>query len=366
MRIKQRWLLSFGLICCLLLASVAQMQDEIPVVPDLIGMNIPQATAALNKIGMSLGTQLSEPWTEISGIAPDTISAQSIPVGEGTVPGGTVDVLLVRSPNARLVYDENDLTLINNTGADVDFNGLAFGVAEGTTPAAFAATRWTSRLSAGGCAQIWSVIRSVPKDVDGCARINTWLTTNNSAEHFWTGLNGVTSFRVVQGGAERGTCPAAPAGSAPLACDIFLPAAGIFAEMTPYIYLAYTPDRLIIFNRSDAQFMPLSGTKVVNRNPNLTPPNQEITIGDPGLYALLNPVATVTQLAPGQCIFFTTGAEIPVSDTPEPCSPIARIDISPSLIFWAANFDLISATDGQNYTCNAAVAEQLTVCVMPR
>lgn len=365
MRTKQLWLLGFSFIYCLLFVSAAQMQDAAPSIPDLIGMNIAQATAALNNIGMRLGNQLSEPWSEAAGIPPNTISAQSVPIGEASIPGGMVDVLLVRSPNVRLIYDDNDLTLINNTGAEIDFNGLTFGTAEGATPAAFAATRWTGRLSAAGCAQVWSVIRSVPKDVEGCARINTWLTTNNPAENFWSGLNNVTSFKIVQGGIERATCPAAPAGTAPMSCDIFLPA-GVPTDITPYIYLAYTPDRLIIFNRSDAQFMPLTSSRVINRNPNLTPPNQEITLGDPALYSVINPVATVTQLAPGQCILFTNSAAIPASETPEPCTPIARIDIDPNLIFWGASFDLISATDGQNYTCNAAVAGQLTVCVMPR
>lgn len=365
MRIKQFWLLVFTVIYCFTFSSAAQMQDIPAGVPDLIGMNIPQATAALNRIGMRLGSQLSEAWSETAGIPPNTISAQSIPVGEAPTAGGSVDVLVVRSPNVRLAYDDNDFTLINNTSTAIDFNGLTFGTADGATPAAFAAGRWRGSLEAAGCAQVWSVIRSVPKDIEGCARINTWLTTNNPAEHFWTGLNGVTSFKIVQSGVERGTCSAAPAGSAPMTCDIFLPA-DLSADTTPYLYFAYTPDRLILFNRSDMQFMPLSGARVLNRNPNLNPPNQEINLGDPALYGVINPVANLTQLAPGQCIFFTNSAAIPAADTPEACATIGRIDIDPNLIFWTTNFDLISPTSGQSHTCPAAIQGQLTICVMPR
>lgn len=365
MWIKKRWFLILIVVCCLVFAAGAHMQETPASIPDLIGMNIAQATAALNRVGMKLGNQLSEPWTELAGIPPNTISAQAIPVGEAPVAGGSVDVLLVRTPNVRLVYDENDFTLINNTGSELNFNGLAFGVAEGTTPAAFAAARWRGSLPAGGCAQMWSVLRSIPKDVEGCERIGVWLTTNNTAEHFWTGLNSVSRFKVVQEGVERATCPAAPAGSAPMSCDVFLPA-DLTGDITAYLYFAYTPDRLIIYNQSEAQFMPLSGARLVNRNPNLRPPNQEFNLGDTRLYTLLNPVTNISQLAPGQCILFTNSSAIPATETPEPCDVIGRFDIDPNLIFWATNFDLISPTSGDSSTCNAASAAQVTVCLAPR
>ena len=58
------------------------MQEQTPVVPNLAGLNIPQATAALNKVGLALGNQTSEPWTQAAGIPQNTISAQSIPAGQ--------------------------------------------------------------------------------------------------------------------------------------------------------------------------------------------------------------------------------------------------------------------------------------------
>ncbi len=364
MQIRQRWFLALTTLLCIWAASVAQMQEQPPIVPNLAGMNIPQAAAALNHVGLALGNQTSEPWNDAAGVPQNTISTQAISAGQPANAGTAVDVTVLRSPNVSLSYDDNDFTLINNTGSGIDFNGLVFGSADGA-PAAFSATRWAGSLDSAGCAQVWSVIRSVPKDVAGCARINHWLTTNNIAEHFWTAVNGVNRFKVVQNGVERGNCPAAPAGTAPMTCDLYLPV-NASEDATPYIYFAYTPQRLIVFNHSENAFMPLSATPIYNNNPNLTPPHQGLNLGDPGLYHLLNPVAAVAQLAPGQCILFTDGSDPDSLTTPQPCDVIARFDMAASIAFWTSNFDVDSTTNGHSYSCNAATTGQLTICVMPR
>ena len=364
MDLRQRWFLALASLVCLGMASVAQMQEAAPVVPNLSGMSVPQATAALNQVGLALGNQTSDAWSEAAGVPQNTISTQAIPAGETAPAGSAVDVTVLRSPNVSLSYDDNDFTLINNTGGGIDFNGLVFGSADGT-PAAFAATRWAGSLEAAGCAQMWSVIRSVPKDVAGCARMNCWLTTNNAAEYFWTALNGVNRFKIVQNGVERGNCPAAPAGTAPMTCEIYLPA-NASEDATPYLYFAYTPQSLIVFNHSQNQFMPLSDAQIYNNNPTLTPPHQGIRLGDPGLYQMLNAVATVTQLAPGQCLLFTDGSEPGSLATPQPCDVIAQLDVGASVVFWTNAFDIESVTTGRSYSCNGATEGQLTVCVMPR
>ena len=364
MKFRQRWCLALAILLCFCMALVAQMQATSPVVPNLAGMNLPQATAALNDVGLALGNQTSEPWTEAAGVPQNTISAQSVPAGQPATAGAAVDVTVLRSPNVSLSYDDNDFTVINNTGASIDFNGLVFGSAEGT-PAAFSATRWAGNLDAAGCAQVWSVFRAAPKDVAGCVRINHWLTTNNSAEYFWTALNGVNHFKIVQNGLERGNCPAAPSGTAPMTCDLYLPA-NASEDATPYLYFAYTPQRLIVFNHSQNAFMPLSGTPIYNNNPNLTPPHQGLNLDDTKIYRLLNPVATVAQLAPGQCILFTDGSDPASLATPQPCDVIARFDMPANIVFWTSAFDIDSVTNGRSYSCNGATAGQLTICVMPR
>jgi hypothetical protein len=312
-----------------------------------------------------LGAQTNAGWSEASGLPQNTISAQSVPADQPVAPGTSVDVTVLRSNNVALIYDENDLTLVNGANAPIDFNGLVFGVAEGASPAAFAATRWAGSLPAGGCTQVWSVLRSVPKDVEGCARVNNWLTTNNTAEHFWTALNGVVQFNLVQNGVQRAVCPAAPAGAQPMRCDVYLPI-GATVEVTPYIYFAYTPERLIIYNRSQDKWMPLRDTAILNNNPNLTSLGQQINLTDPTLVVPINPVANLLQLAPNQCLLFTNNVSPELPNLPEPCEVVGQGNIDPSLIFWGANFDINSVTDGLRRTCQAATPGRLTICVMPR
>lgn len=356
------------LLLCLVLLFTSQtvfMQDAAVAVPNIVGMNLPQAAATLNRAGLALGTQTNVGWTAESGLPQNTIQTQSYTPDQTVPPGTSIDVTILRSPNVALIYDENDLTIINNTNAQLDFNGLLFGVVEGT-PAAYAATRWTGALPAGGCAQIWSVLRSAPKDVEGCARINNWLTSvNNTAEHFWTQLNGVVSFSVVYGGIQHAVCPAAPAGSQPMRCDVYLPVGGA-VEITPYIYFAYTPERLIVFNRSEDKWMPVDATQVINLNPNLTVREAGVPLADPTLTNPINPVANIALLAPNQCLLFTNSANPETPNLPEPCDVIGQANLDPNLLFWSAAFDIVSVTDGQRRTCAGATAGRLTICVMPR
>lgn len=342
------------------------MQEATVAVPNLVGMNVPQAAAALNRVGLVLGTQTNAGWTADSGLPQNTISAQSF-AAEQPVPQGTpIDITVLRSPNVALIYDENDFTIINNANANLEFGGLLFGVVEGAAPAAYSATRWTGSLPAGGCAQLWSVLRSAPKDVEGCARINHWLTSvNNTAEHFWTGLNGVVSFSVVYSGAQHATCPAAPAGSQPMRCDVYLPV-GSAVEVTPYIYFAYTPDRLVVFNRSDDKWMPLDATPVINLNPNVSVPEPQINLSDPSIVSRVNAVANLSTLAPNQCLLFTNSVSLENQNLPESCDVVGQSNIDPNLIFWSSSFDIVSTTDGRRRTCAAATAGRLTICVMPR
>src|SRR5690606_29465845 len=132
-----------------------------------------------------------------------------------------------------------------------------------------------------------------------------------------------------------------------------------------YVYLAYTPDRLAVLNQSDDKWMPLAQTAIQNLNPNVSVAGGvSVPIGDPALFGNPATVADISQLAPGQCLLFTNGSP-DVDAAPQDCSVIARLDIDPTLIFWAANFEVISATDARRYSCPAANAEKMTVCVVP-
>ncbi|MCC6611942.1 MAG: PASTA domain-containing protein [Anaerolineae bacterium] len=357
-----------GLIGLLLLfsAPTALMQDATVAVPSIVGMNVPQTAAVLNRVGLALGAQNNIGWTAESGLPQNTVGSQAPIPGQPVAPGTPVDVTVLRSPNVALMYDDNDITLINNTGAPLDLNGLTFNMVEGAAPASFAATRWMGALQAGGCAQLWSVLRSSPKDVEGCARINRWLTNvNNTSEHFWTGLNGVVSFNIVYNGLQYATCPAAPAGALPMRCETYLPS-GSPAEVTPYLYFAYTPDRLIILNQSTDRWMPLDATPVINLNPNLAVPEAQINLTDPNLVTRINPVADVSLLAPNQCLLFTNNVSPEQPNLPQACDLVGQANIDPGQIFWSASFDIVSAADGQRRTCAPATPGRLTICILSR
>jgi hypothetical protein len=346
-------------IICLLLPGVVQGQDA--TMPDLTGMNVPSAAALLNSNGFLLGSQTNVSWTAESSVPENSISAQSIAPGQSAARGTSVDVVVMRSNNASLVYDDNDITLINRSGSDMDIRGVVFNTVESTTPAAFSASRWNLfPLGPGDCTQLWSIGRTSAKEVEGCASIQ-WMTTNVPAEHFWTGLNGVTSFNVVQDGVERVVCPAAPSGTQPMTCDFYLSTSND-SEVTEYIYFAYTTEQLIVHNRSTDRWMPLTGVVIVDsaRNENFGIAAPEVFLNPPEVIGILD------RLAPGQCLLFTTSAN-QSSTTPEACNVIAsRTGLEANLAFWDTEFLIDSVTVDGQYRCPPATAGRLTICVMPR
>ncbi len=350
-----------GLILLILLLLIVPVAAQEVVVPDVTGLSVPAAAAALNRLGLKLGVEVGEGWTAESGLPENSVRGQSPEAGQLTAYGAAVDITVLRSPNAALIYDDNDLSLLNRTGAELDLAGITFSSSDGTLN--FAASRWAGILRDTQCVQVWSVGRNGPKALDDCSTIQNWMVIPNQPEqHFWTGRNGVTAFNIFQNGVLRASCPVANPGR----CDFYLTSAVGGGDSTEYVYFAYTPDRLAVINRSTDQWMVLRGLTVYNNNPTLQQPGAPIPMGDPVLYPLvLNPVASVEQLAPGQCVLFTNSSPTRESP-PQDCEVIARLDVDPTLIFWGADFETESQTQNRRYNCAAATEGRLTICVMPR
>lgn len=341
----------------LLVIVPAALAQESAAVPDLTGLTLPEAAALLNTNGFLLGSETAEGWTEAAGLPQNSIGGQSVAPGASAPRGSAIDVTVLRSPNTLLLYDDNDLTLVNQGDGTLDLNSVQFQAVDGSG-ASFNPARWSPTLEAGDCGQVWSVGRGEPKRLPECDAI-LWLTTNNPAEHFWTGAGGTTQFRVVQNGIERGVC----AVSNPGQCQVFLATGGGSADVTEYVYFAYTTDRLIVRNTATGRWMPTGQLVVYNQNfSNGTVP---LTLGDPTLFTVHEIMGDVTRLAPGQCLYFTNSSPERESP-PQDCFPVARLDIAPDLIFWSQDFALDSVTDGERRTCPAAEAGKLTICVMPR
>lgn len=344
--------------------SVISAQEETSTVPDLRGLNVPQAAARLNEAGLRLGNQVSLAWTIDLGLPQGSISAQSI-TANSIVPRGTsIDISVLQAPNMRLIYDDNDLTLINLTANTVSISNLVFRSTSGTT-ASFSANQITSSLDAYGCLQIWSIARSEPKDVEGCDSTN-WRTTNNTAEHFWTQANSVQNFAVLDIGIELVNCPAAAEGTqdSPLVCEFFFAAAGAASTSTDYIYFAYTTDAFAIINRSEDRWMPTNQTRIYIYNPAIQAQGAELIIGDPALFQNPDIVADITRLAPQQCLMLTSNLPNG-SNPPQSCNLIAQRDLSSDLAFWLADFEVQSAREEIWRRCPAATSGRLTLCIVP-
>ncbi len=348
----------------LLVVVPVQAQDSEPVVPDVSGIAAPVAAARLNQAGFRLGTQTLAIWTAESGVPQNTIVAQSPAPGSTAAHGSVVDVTVVRVPNISLVYDDNDLTVMNRSDEPLALNALRFSVVEGS-PASLAATRWTDRLRERECLQVWSVARNGPKDVEGCRFIQNWFSTGDVGEHFWTQTSGAQRFDVTENGVERAICAAAPPDSqdSPSRCDFFLEGDGPLAEAAPYVYFAYTPQVIALINTSDDRWMLAGNTILHNYNPNIAVPGASLRFGDPALYGNPDIVADIQRLAPGQCLVMTS--DDPDAQPPEACEAIAQLDLASTTAFWLADFEIEGATAAQRYACPAAVQGHLILCVMP-
>jgi len=352
---------SIVIIVCfsILIFTFPLLAQDNAAVPDIAGLTLPEAAAALNKVGLAVGAETVERWTAESGREQNTINAQSIAPGTSAAPGTAVDITVLRTPNALLIYDDNDLTLVNQTGNALNLNNIRFEALDGSGTS-FAASRWGDSLRVNQCVQVWSVGRNGPKGLDECSTIQNWLVTTNGGEHFWTGAGGTTQFAVIQNDVQRAVCMVGNPGR----CEMFLTVGNVVAsETTDYVYFAYLPDRLAIINTSTDKWMPI-GSLVV-RNNAVQPFGALVNVGDAELFGNPQIVGRIGRLAPGQCLLFTNSSS-EAQTPPQPCDVIAKLDIGPSVIFWAANFPVESVTDEGERTCPAAVSDRLTLCIMPR
>lgn len=358
----KRLCLILGLIALLIVPVIAQ--DDV-VVPDVRRMPLPQAASILNIVGLNLGEDTTADITE--GQDPNTVVSQSIEPGTSIARGTVVDVTVLRAPNVRLIYDDNDITFINLTQEAMNINGIRFFSSDGT-PASYSANQISGSLSDAECLQLWSISRGNAKDVTGC-RSTLWRTTNNTSFHFWTQLNGVNRFIVSESGVQRAECAAAAANTqdSPLICEFYISGGSSGAnDTTPYIYLAYTNDAIAFINNSLNQWMMTDQTTLLNNNPALNATNAPLIFGDVNLLReeFRVGLGRITQLAPGQCIMYTLeGAE--VTAPPEHCNVVAQRALQPNIAFWVASFGVRSASDGRERSCPAALPNRLTLCIVP-
>lgn len=334
-------------------AQSPEQMTSIVRIPDLAGLTPPQAAAALNAARLQLGGQSSA--TASTPQAAGTIAGQIPPAGSTISAGAAVDVVVAYAPNVRLIYDNNDLTLINLSERPIDLRTVDLQASD-AVPVRFNGQRWGRNVEPSDCVQVWSIRRTRPKSLAGCRRIESWLSTTDTSQHAWKQSAGVQRFMVRQDGVARGECPAADGATRdnPLACEIYLEQ-NQPAPVWPFIYLAYTQDTLVVHNTSGNQWMRL--------NASVTPARGDVfTLNDAALYRAIDRLvasgSALRQLAPGQCVRFRT-TNAPTDTLPEPCLIFADtlVDDAP---FWAAPFTLETGSD--KHVCPAAMPDTVTTC----
>lgn len=351
---KIRFLLSVCILLTFTMWNSAQGDDPI-VVPDLSGMTVPVAAAFLNDMGLQIGPETAVGWTAASEVAPNTIMTQSIEAGQSASYGTVIDITVARAPNVILIYDDNDITLVNQSDGAITLGGVRFFSNGGSPQTSFQASRWDPSVDSGDCTQLWSVGRTSAKDVPECDSTR-WITTNNTAEHFWTGANGAADFTVVQDGIERAVCPVSTTGH----CEFYLNATSS-SEVAPYIYMVYTTDRFMILNNTTDQWMALNNTTISSDYAaEGTPIVSESFFQDP-----VNVVGYIEFLAPGQCIIYTNNAD--GASTLQPCKEIARASFNTDpTLFWNSEFNVTSIADDLDHICSAGLPDRITICILPR
>jgi hypothetical protein len=364
----RRYCLSGVVLLCVWLLAVptavptaAQTNDG--VVPDLTGLNLAQATAALNRAGLLVGQQLPRTLAQGDATPQDSIVAQSVAAGAALAVGSAVDITVAGVANVLMLYDDNDFTLVNLTGSTLDLAQVSLQAADGAS--GVTGLRWMPILEAGDCVQIWSIARNNAKDWEQC-RSTQWLTTNNSAEHFWTEANGVQSFSLVLNGVPQVTCPAALIGAQPAVCSLYLPSGVTAATTLEYVYIAYTVGQWALVNRSTDKWLPLNQTRVLNFNPALELPGVSLTLDNPQLFAPTVRGFNTLLLAPGQCVLMQDPRFATDQTPPTDCVVVGVLTREPLDVFWQADYRVLHTIVGRERMCPAATRDKLTVCILPR
>ena len=328
-------------------------------IPNIAGLTPPQAAAALNAARLQIGSL--SPVTASASLPPGTVAGQ-LPAAGSTVSTGTVvDLVVAYAPNIRLIYDNNDLTIINIGALPIDVRTLNLQASD-AVPVSFDGQRWGRQIEPTDCVQVWSTRRTRPKSLAECRHIEAWLSTTDTNQHVWKESAGVTRFIVRQNGIARGECPAAGPGSgeSPLLCELYLEQEQP-TPIWPFIYFAYTPETLIVHNTSGDSWMRL--------NIAVTPASGgAISLNDLALYKAVDGLVVSTtndgrsvirQLAPGQCVRFRP-ISAPVGPLPEPCLMFADALVE-GVPFWNARFT-IEDNSGDKHVCEAAVPNTVTTC----
>jgi hypothetical protein len=353
---RDSYAILLGLILLIALnIPVSAQSDDVTdgvLVPDVRGMRLPIAAAALNGIGLALGEVTLETWTHDSGVDYGTVGAQSPMPQDRVEPGSAVDLTVRRMGQIVLIYDADSFTLVNQSGAQLDTTAIEFVALEGD--AQFFPTHITNRLEDGGCLQLWSVNRVSADWLLECDNMR-WIRSMNALDFFWHPNPGAR-FVVRQSGADVALCGTVIDNVPQQRCVVNLETPYEHNEIANYVYFAYTADQFALANVSRTQWMPVAEV-LIQAGENTIP------VGAADLYGNHHAVADLTRLAPGQCLLLTS------TEVAEPlpvgvCSIIGFVEIEPDAVFWTEAFEVDAGE--QMGGCLPAAVNAPTTCTVER
>lgn len=351
-------------LLCVLIVLPAAAQDQTGVVPDLTGLNLPQAAAELSKVGLLIGKQTPVTWTEGNPATPETIVEQAVAAGETLPAGSRVDLTIVGTANIIMIYDDNDFTMVNHVGRTLDLTQVTFQSSDGA--ASLPATRWRNSLATGECVQIWSVQRGTAKEWPECSQTHWFSTTIRTNEHFWTELNGVSEFSMSVNGEVMKTCPAALFGAEPVRCEFYLTTGVGATNSIDFLYINYTIGEFTVTNVSDDRWLTLNDTRFVNYNPAEPVAGSWFTLGSDSIFTPTIMGSDPLLLAPNQCVKIRDPRLADQHPLTSDCIVIGSAEFTGGDVFWQADFEVYNPNVGIRHTCPAAVRDKDVVCIMPR
>jgi len=349
-----RFLILVGLVLVGVAASVGYWLTSVPI-PDVQGMTIPQAEAALNAAGLRIGEWVSVDEEDSSG-TPDRVVGQSAPSFWRLPQGSSVDLSVLRKNNVLLRYDvpppeetpgntlnERWFNIINLTNEELYIGNLRFVSAEDEA-ISVDQSNWDwahDDLLSGQCLQMMPInITFITPQECQPSFLRQSVPITDEARQFWIPGD---AFHVYQGSIRRATCQIAAD-----ECAFWIEEAEVTRELTSYFYFIYEQNTLTIFNRSADRWMPINEVSI-NGNRNLGRERYE------RLPFLMND--DLLNLAPQQCIQLTSHSEKP--EAAPGCVQVIGWQTDAEA-FWRESFR-VSGVD-----CAAALEEGSNICIVPR
>jgi hypothetical protein len=338
------------MLCFLAIPAWGQdsSQTEVPTMPNLSGLTVPQAHTLLYERGLELEPIIVSTNSGTGRL--NSIIDQSLAAGEVINEGTVISVTVLREYNLELIWESQDqgdeaFTIVNLTESLINLEQLLFEKADGSRR--LDTNLWPNELRERQCIQLWPFEVTDGFQLPECNFLQGGgiLSVLNESQQFWRGEG---SFYVSQEGLRRAECQILDG-----RCQIWVSPSAISEEFSPYVFLTYNPHELIIHNRSESEWLPLNQLAL----------NDSPALNDVREWDVFRFSETMPFLAPNQCVRFSDS----FTNSLVNCIEIASRELAQAEIFWRSDFTVHSLHLGDvSKTCPAALGDMPTICLLLR